>query len=655
MSGYPRHRTTAPARTLRTSSISSVSILLLLLSLVLTSVPVWAAPPVADDDEYTVLEDSLDNRLDVLDGDSDPDGDKLTIVAVTQGTFGTVIIIEGGARVSYTPDPDQFGEDSFTYTIDDGKGGSDTAQVDVTVTGINDPPTADDDDAATDEDTPVTIDVLKNDDDSDGELDPSTVRRISGPSHGSASVNTSTGKITYSPSANWYGEDAFTYEVCDDGMPPPPQPLCDTATVDITVNEINDPPVADAGPDQSVKTKTLVTLDGSGSSDPENDLPLTYAWDQISGPAVALSNPSGQTTTLTTPDDPCALCFALTVIDFRGATDLTPDTVCVIVTNRAPIADAGPDQTVPTSSLVRLDGTASADYDGDYPLTYLWSQTGGPTVSLSSPTVPAPTFTAPSQPSTLTFALYVIDALNEPDPTPDQVTITVYEAPVFYVYLPLLSNKYAVGPDLIVESIQATANNVRLVIKNQGNARVESGFFVDVYMNPSPAPTRVNQTWLDLANEGLVWAVTGQQALSKLIPGGSLTLNVLNDPYYQPGFSAVSWPLRSGTAVYAQVDSYNDPDTGYGIVLETHEMLGGAYNNIRGPVISTAAFSSSALTVHQADPAQTEKSARLLDTLPQGPRPSAPISNDKRNHTRARQTSRPGALPITPQHPTCAL
>jgi hypothetical protein len=613
MSGYPRHRTTAPAWTLRASFILSVIILSLLLSSTLTSVPVWAARPIANPDNYTVDEDSRDNRLDVLANDRDPDDDTLTIMAVTQGTIGTVIIIDGGARVSYTPDPQEFGNDSFRYTVDDGKGGSDTARVDVTVRGINDPPIAQDDQAVTDEDTPVTIDVLNNDDDSDGDLDPSTVRRISGPSHGSTSVNKSTGEITYSPSADWYGEDAFTYEVCDNGTPLPAR--CDTATVAVTVREVNDPPVADAGADQTVKTKTLVTLDGSGSYDLEGDLPLQYSWT----PSVGLSNPNVVAPTFTTPGDPGVRCFELTVIDARGVADLTPDTVCITVTNRAPIADAGPDQNVPTSSLVRLDGTASTDYDDDYPLTYLWIQTSGPTVSLSSNSVATPTFTAPATPSTLTFDLYVRDALDETDLSPDTVKITAYEAPIFHAYMPLLSNNYAVGPDLIVESIQATANNVRLIIKNQGNAPVESGFFVDVYMNPSPAPTRVNQTWLDLANEGLVWAVTGQQALSKLIPGGSLTLNVLNDPYYQPGFSAVSWPLRSGTTVYAQVDSYNDPDTGYGLVLETHEMLGGAYNNIRGPVISTAAFPSSAWTVHPADPAQTKESARFLDTLP--PRP----------------------------------
>ena len=103
--------------------------------------------------------------------------------------------------------------------------------------------------------------------------------------------------------------------------------------------------------------------------------------------------------------------------------------------NIPPAANAGADQTAATSAMVTLDGSGSNDPDGDYPLSYLWSQTGGPPVTLSDPTVVGPTFAAPSEPTVLTFTLVVTDSLGLPDPTPDEVVITVGW---HRIYLPLV-------------------------------------------------------------------------------------------------------------------------------------------------------------------------------------------------------------------------
>jgi hypothetical protein len=78
------------------------------------------------------------------------------------------------------------------------------------------------------------------------------------------------------------------------------------------------------------------------------------------------------------------------------------------------------------------------------------------------------------------------------------------------------------------------------------------------------------------------------------VPGGSTTLRI-NDPYYVEGESNVdTWPLPVGTTLYVQVDSY-DPGTTHGMVLESHEVTGQAYNNIYGPVSSTAAASAGSM------------------------------------------------------------
>jgi CSLREA domain-containing protein len=88
-------------------------------------------PPVASPDSATVLENSSNNVIDVLANDTDADGDTLTITAVTQGAHGSVV--NNGTNVAYTPNANFFGSDSFTYTISDGHGGSDSATVTVTV------------------------------------------------------------------------------------------------------------------------------------------------------------------------------------------------------------------------------------------------------------------------------------------------------------------------------------------------------------------------------------------------------------------------------------------------------------------------------------------------------------------------------------------
>jgi hypothetical protein len=97
--------------------------------------------------------------------------------------------------------------------------------------------------------------------------------------------------------------------------------------------------------------------------------------------------------------------------------------------NLAPIANAGADQTVGTNVSVTLDGSSSTDPNGDLPLSYLWAQTGGPTVTLSSPSIVSPTFGAPPNPTVLTFTLTVTDSLGLPALAPDEVVVWVTNHP----------------------------------------------------------------------------------------------------------------------------------------------------------------------------------------------------------------------------------
>jgi len=148
------------------------------------------------------------------------------------------------------------------------------------------------------------------------------------------------------------------------------------------------------------------------------------------------------------------------------------------------------------------------------------------------------------------------------------------------VYLPLVARGWLVGADLVVESVAATGSGITLLLRNVGDGPVTEEFWVDVYLDPDPPPTAVNQPWTDLCVEGLVWGVVSPAL--PLMPGESVVLTV-GDGYFWPSHSYVAWPIEEGTAVYAQADAYNRATT-YGAVQEVHEVTGASYNNILGPV-----------------------------------------------------------------------
>ena len=197
-------------------------------------------PPRAVDDAADTPEDTS-VTISVLGNDSDPDGNTLAVVEVSAPTHGTAVVDTGA--VVYTPEPDFHGTDRFTYVVGDGSGLTARAEVDVTVLPVNDPPLAGDDAADTTEDTPVTIDVLGNDSDVEG--DALALVEVSAPTHGTAVVDT--GAVVYTPEPDFHGTDRFTYVVGDGSG------LTARAAVDVTVRPVNDPPLAKGViPDQTL-------------------------------------------------------------------------------------------------------------------------------------------------------------------------------------------------------------------------------------------------------------------------------------------------------------------------------------------------------------------------------------------------------------------
>jgi len=189
-------------------------------------------------------------------------------------------------------------------------------------------------------------------------------------------------------------------------------------------------PSANAGADQDVNEGATVQLDGSGT---DAEGAVTYSWTQTSGPAVTLSDPTIADPTFEAPQVATGstetITLELTVTDGDGETATDSVTVTVNdVPSPVPVADAGPDQTVPSSAMVTLAGSASGS---NPPFTYSWVQLSGTPVTLSDVSVADPSFTAPTvaagNTESLTFELTVMDASG--DTALDQIVVTVTDTP----------------------------------------------------------------------------------------------------------------------------------------------------------------------------------------------------------------------------------
>ncbi|MGE0737076.1 MAG: Ig-like domain-containing protein, partial [Alphaproteobacteria bacterium] len=224
------------------------------------------APPQATDDTYQLnFEVPFFQPVigGLLNNDSDPNADPVSITSHTDVSNGTLVVGTDG-QFSYTPDQGFIGTDSFTYTITDGNGGTSSALVTLDVGDYDNPPVALPDTATTAEDTPVTVPangVLAND--SDPESNPITIIGNSDPANGTVTLG-SDGSYVYTPDADFNGTDQFTYTLSDGNGGSA------STTVTITVTPTNDVPDAR---DNSVsiieggvvKTNVVIIFDRSGS------------------------------------------------------------------------------------------------------------------------------------------------------------------------------------------------------------------------------------------------------------------------------------------------------------------------------------------------------------------------------------------------------
>ncbi len=207
--------------------------------------------PEASDDSFTTYVNT-EKSYDVLDNDHDDDGDTLTITDKTDGEHGTAEIING--KIKYMPESGYRGVDSFSYTISDGKGGTDTATVNVTIEGApgNTAPEAVDDAVTTYVNIPMSYDVIDNDHDDDG--DKLTISAKTDGEHGTVEIVDN--KIKYIPESDYKGTDTFTYTISDG------KGHSDTATVTVTIEDVTANQAPEAADDAfTTYVNTAMTYD----------------------------------------------------------------------------------------------------------------------------------------------------------------------------------------------------------------------------------------------------------------------------------------------------------------------------------------------------------------------------------------------------------
>ncbi|MCF9078984.1 tandem-95 repeat protein, partial [Vibrio parahaemolyticus] len=231
----------------------------------------FTVAPVADivADKATVVEDTP-TIIKVLGNDTFEGGDQVVSLDTNNGPANGTVSVNPDGSVTYTPNDNYVGKDTFTYIVTSG-GVSESAIVEVNVTPVNDAPVAKDDIATTQEDTAVTIDVLPNDTDVDG--DKLSIESASVPKE-QGTVEVVNGKLVFTPAENFNGDAEITYTVTD-GQ------LTDEAKVTVTVNPVNDAPTikvdaVESITEDAVSTDTVVaTLTVRDTDTPEDQLTVS--------------------------------------------------------------------------------------------------------------------------------------------------------------------------------------------------------------------------------------------------------------------------------------------------------------------------------------------------------------------------------------------
>ncbi|WP_323641175.1 tandem-95 repeat protein, partial [Pectobacterium polonicum] len=282
---------------------------------------------------------------------SDVDGDTLSYTVGTPPANGTLTLDGSTGAYTYTPGANFNGNDRFIITVSDGNGGTTTSTVSIGVRPVNDAPVTADQSIATDEDTPVSGTIVATDVDGD------TLSYTVGtpPANGTLTLNGATGAYTYTPGANFNGNDRFVVTVSDGNGG------TTTSTVSIGVRPVNDAPVT---ADQSIATDEDTPVSGTiVATDVDGDT-LSYSVStQPANGTLTLDGTTGQYTYTPGANFNGNDRFIVTVSDGNGGTTTSTVSIGVRPVNDAPVTA---DQSIATDEDTPVSGTIVAtDVDGD--------------------------------------------------------------------------------------------------------------------------------------------------------------------------------------------------------------------------------------------------------------------------------------------------
>ncbi|WP_424100227.1 Ig-like domain-containing protein [Moorena producens] len=530
--------------------------------------------PEAGDDTATTDED-IAISINVLDNDIDIDGDSLSVTIVSNPSNGNAVVDDNGTQgdttddfITYTPNPNTNGNDSFTYQVDDGNGGIDTATVNLTITPVNEPPEAGNDSAISNEDTAVNINVLDNDSDIEGD---SSLSVVSNPSNGSAVVNTNNTPgdptddfITYIPDNNYNGSDSFTYQL-NDGVNPPA-----TATVNLTINPVNDAP--EAGDDSAISNEDIPVninvLDNDNDIDGDS-LNIAIVSNPSNGNAVVNNNgtpdnPSDDFISYTpNPNTNGNDSFTYQVNDGNGGIDTATVNLTINPVNDAP--EAGDDSaTTDEDTAVSINVLENdIDIEGDSLTLAIVSNPSNGSVVVNNngtPSNPTDDFISytpnPNTNGNDSFSYQVNDGnggidtatvnltINPVNDLPEAGDDTATTDEDTAVSINVLGNDIDIDGDSLTLTIVGNPSNGNAVVNNNGTQGDRTDDFITYTPNPNTNGNDSLIYQVDDGNGGIDTATV------------NLTINPVNDPPEAQNDSATT---NEDTAVNINVLN-NDSD-----------------------------------------------------------------------------------------------
>ncbi len=333
-------------------------------TLTVNYVPPVNHAPAAVPDTFTMAEDGLLNvnaSSGVLANDTDSDRNNLTALLVTSTVKGSLILDADGSLI-YVPNVNVNGSDSFSYKASDGMADSNVVTVTITINAVNDAPVAAADSYVTNEDTALSVPakgVLTNDTDVEGSA--LTAILVTAPTKGVLSLS-SNGSFTYTPNANINGSDSFSYKANDGAAD------SNVVTVTITINAVNDAPVA-AADAYSVNSGATLTVAASGVLANDNDVDgdsLTAALVTSPTKGTLTLNSNGGFSYIPNPTASGSDSFTYRANDGSANSNTVTVTITIVAVNRAPVAVADSYTTNEDTTLnVAAKGVLTNDTDAD--------------------------------------------------------------------------------------------------------------------------------------------------------------------------------------------------------------------------------------------------------------------------------------------------